>query len=500
MESVRHVVLVGNTPLGALLAKRFDMTHFEREAVCVKLSTKPGHLGTFMHHNIEWKDRSPLVYEHLETLTSGSLVIDNILEDVADVDRLAAILGNSLVIVVAVHPNALCKLLRLGGFYHELAPTDNTEANFKSLVNMLGNDNNFGTFRNYGSNPDALWAGAWTNHPLEGIAQPVKPSRAASVVQLVLELAISRREWKQFCGTHPVSLDRENNDNLIKHPYAISPKVDGTRYFLLVTEGALFFINRACDVWAGPKNPALVHFNDSLLDCEITAEPGTTRNYPTLMIIDTIAMNGNCKRNLHLRRRIDACRALVKFLQSGKANFTVVFQRYLDLHRTDASVLLSNWNPSDPTNTIDGFVFTPLRMPYIMGRCYHLLKWKPNDKNTVDLSFEEPNKVYCLDEHEERLLVGEVSGVPRGTSTGAILECRGAGERRWVFDRERTDKTTPNVQWVLDRITKTISDNITVADILQWLSASRAYRQNRSVGQTKRRRSVPTNRYDALRS
>ncbi len=62
-------------------------------------------------------------------------------------------------------------------------------------------------------------------------------------------------------------------ENLIKHPYAISPKVDGTRYFLLVTEGTLFFINRACDVWAGPKNQALAHFNGSLLDCEITTEP-----------------------------------------------------------------------------------------------------------------------------------------------------------------------------------------------------------------------------------
>ena len=503
MNSARYVVLVGDTPLGALLAERFELLHFEREAECVRLEKTAGVLGTFMRHNLEWKDRSPLVYECLDNLevTQGG-VFDNILEDVSDVDRLAAVLGpHATVIVVAFEEKPpIADSLRPGGFYHEMTQSDDTEADFCALVALLGNDRKFGTFAE--PPEDTLWAGAWKDHPLAVIAQPVRPCRAACLIQLVLELALSRREWKQFCGTHPVSLDRENYESLIQHPYAVSPKVDGTRYFLLVAENTLFFINRACDVWTGPKNPALRNFNNSLLDCEITTE--SAQNHPTLMVIDTIAMHGDCKRKLHLRRRIDACRSLVRFLQSGPAHnyFTVVFQRYLDLHRTDASALVSSWNPNDPRNTIDGFVFTPLRMPYIMGRCYHLLKWKSNEQNTVDLLFEAPDQVYCLDEQEERLLVGRVSGVPPRVATGAILECQGTGDQQWAFERLRTDKTTPNVQWVLDRIGKTISDNITTVDILQWFAASRAYRERRQPRALleKRRRRPPANRYNVLRS
>ena len=505
MNDARYVVLVGATPLGALLAKRFELLHFEREAECAKHEKKGGFLGTFMRHNLEWKDRSPLIYECLDNLkpTQGG-VFDNILEDSSDVDRLAAVLGpDAMVIVVAFEKKeAVSDTLRSGGFYHEMTPSGDTEADFRALVTLLGDDQNFGTFARYETSGDTLWAGAWQNHPLDAITEPVRPCRAACLIQLVLELALSRREWKQFCGTHPVSLDRENYESLIQHPYAVSPKVDGTRYFLLVAENTLFFINRACDVWAGPTNPSLRNFNNTLLDCEITTE--SARNHPTLMVIDVVAVNGDCKRKLHLRRRIDACRSLVRFLQSGGARdyFTVVFQRYLDLHRLDASALVSSWNPSDRGNTIDGFVFTPLRMPYIMGRCYHLLKWKSNEQNTVDLLFEEPDRVYCLHENEERLLVGQVSGVPTGVTSGAILECCGTGEQQWVFKRLRTDKTTPNVQWVLDRIGKTISDNITTDDILGWFAASRAYRERRQTRAPpeKRRRHAPANRYNVLRS
>lgn len=502
MESARYVVLVGTTHLGALLAKRFELLHFEREAECARLEKNTGALGTFMRHNLEWKDRSPLVYEQLDNLeASQGGVFDNILDDASDVGRLAAVLGHAVVIVVAFEKKApIVDCLQSGGFYHEMALSDDTEADFRALVALLGDDQNFGTFATGAE--DALWAGAWTDHPLAAIAQPVRPCHAACLIQMVLELALSRREWKQFCGTHPVSLDRENYESLIQHPYAVSPKVDGTRYFLLVAENTLFFVNRACDVWAGPKNPALRNFNGTLLDCEITTE--SAQKHPTLMIIDTIAVNGDCKRKLHLRRRIDASRSLVRFLQSGVARdyFTVVFQRYLDLHRLDASALVSSWNPRDPCNSIDGFVFTPLRMPYIMGRCYHLLKWKSNEQNTVDLLFNGPDQVYCLDEHKERMAVGVVSGVPEETPNGAILECHGTGDQQWAFERLRTDKTTPNVQWVLERIVKTISDNITTDDILQWFAASRVFRDRRHTRAPveKRPRRAPGNRYGVLRS
>ena len=530
MDTARHVVLIGPTgssaqKIGALLAERFELDHFEREVQVAALEKASGLLGTFMEHNIEWTERAPLLYERLETMVKRStkaIVVEGLPWNASETDMLAAAFSTdspTLVIVevsgVDCHAedpdyyeniDAIRAALSPGGFYHQVPLTGDLEVDFQTILEILGNDDKFGTFRQYDVEEDVLYAGAWSNHPLETIVQPVKPATAAKIVQLVLKLAESRREWKQFCGTHPVSLDRVNYDSLIRHPYAISAKVDGTRYFVLVKDSTLYFINRACGVWAGPKNASLQRFEGSLLDCEITAGEG----YPTLMVIDTLAMFGECKRGQHLRRRIDACRPLVRFLQSAtaKAHFSVVFQRYIDLHRPDATKLVNDANPSDPKNTIDGFVFTPLKMPYIMGRCYHLLKWKPNEKNTVDLLFEKPDQVYCTDEHHQRHLVGTVSGVPKEVHPNAILECHLGTEYTdehptWLFGRVRTDKDTPNVQWVLDRIIKTMQDNITKQDVAGWIADSRAFRESHHTRGAAPRRRQPDrhrnqNRFAAL--
>lgn len=491
IATARHVVFVGPTTLGILLAKRFEMNRFERQEQEQRLEKEPGFLGTFLRHNHEWKDRAPLVFERLQGV-SGSLVIEGMLEQPKDVDMLAVALGDAMVTVVAMEETPLEEHLDGGGFFHRVECSGDQEADFQALLQILGNDANFGSFQDYDPPGDD---GIWTNHPLEAITQPVPPIAAAIVVQRVLALADSRREYKQFCGTHPVSLDRDNYETLIEHPYAISPKVDGTRYFLLVVDSQLFFINRACDVWAGPKNPQLTSFNGSLLDCEITTE--SQRNHPTLMIIDVLAVHGRCQRKLHLRRRLDQSRSLIRFLQGQRAKtlFTVVYQRYIDLYRPEASALVRDCHPLNVDNTIDGFIFTPLRMPYIMGRCYHLMKWKPDEKNTVDLRFKAPDEVFCTNEEEEMIPVGTVSGVPDRVSTGCILECRkGDTSEEWVFDRLRPDKNTPNVQWVLDRIVKTMEDNITQNDILGWIDASTVYRNRDRGGPPQKRRQEPVRR------
>ncbi len=117
--------------------------------------------------------------------------------------------------------DAIRAALSPGGFYHQVMLIGDLESEFQAILKILGNNDCFGTCQQYDVKEDVLYAGACSDHPLETIAEPVKPSKAAEIVQLVLKLAESRREWKQFCGTHPVSLDRENYDGLIRHPYAV---------------------------------------------------------------------------------------------------------------------------------------------------------------------------------------------------------------------------------------------------------------------------------------
>lgn len=466
----RHVVFLESTPLAQLLCDRFEMRMASRKGIESMLEGTGGLVGTFMQHNPEWKTRGPLVFEKLsEWVTEGvSLVVEGMLENPEDVDLLASAMGTEAqVAVVCFSPNDLVDTLTPGGFVHCVTPTDDIENDFKTLVNLLGDDSRFGTFARFNVPESVLWSGTRANHPLEAFAEPVRPLAAAEVIQRVLELAESKRMYKQFCGTHPVSLDRDNYESLIKHPYALSLKRDGVRYFLLVKDNRLFFINRACDVWGGPRNHRLDRFDGSLLDCEFAAS--------TLVIIDVLAVGGKCIRNFFLRRRLDEGKELVDFLRvSGRhIGFSTTYQQYVDLYRPEASSLVR----STRFTTIDGFVFTPLRMPYIMGRCYHLLKWKPNNKNTVDLLFERPNRVSCVDEEGLKIECGEVTGVPGKTESGEIIECRiGNSDQEWNYERTRPDKDAPNVEWVLERIVDAVRQNITQTDILKWMDESSHYR------------------------
>ena len=48
-----------------------------------------------------------------------------------------------------------------------------------------------------------------------------------------------------FPGAQPVSMDRENMQNLAKMPYKVSWKADGTRYMMLIDgKNAIYFIDR----------------------------------------------------------------------------------------------------------------------------------------------------------------------------------------------------------------------------------------------------------------
>lgn len=480
-----HVVLLADAPQ---VPDSCADCIFDRATEEARLERQEGLIGTFMRHNRDWCTRAPLVFQALETRLrahSGAHLIRGMLSSRDDVDMLAVALGPESPVLVLGRgdaPDPAEEALAPGGFVSRVR--DTTDA-----LTAMHEPARYGTFAKYEVPAHVLWSGPWVDHPLDAICDPVRPRAAAAVVQLVLTLAQSRREYRQFCGAHPISLDRENCATLVKHPYAVSPKVDGTRYFLLVTNGQLFFVNRACEVWGGPSNGRLPAFEDSLLDCEVT---GTT--YPTIMVIDVLAMRGRCLRKLYLRRRLDASRALVRCLQGASQHFAVVYQRYLDVRRPEARQLVGSVEPSRHDNTIDGFVFTPLCRPYLLGRCYDLLKWKPHEKNTTDLCFEPPDRVSCTDDAGEPVPVGRVEGVPHGVPVGAIVECRMEGRRgRWVFERLRPDKTAPNVQWVLERIEKTVRDNITRDDILRWM-----WQASGSQPPQEKTLAVSTNRFAAL--
>jgi hypothetical protein len=109
----------------------------------------------------------------------------------------------------------------------------------------------------------------------------------------------------------------------------------------------------------------------------------------------------------------------------------------------------------------DGYIFVKNDEPYRHGRCDTLLKWKPADKNSVDFKFKVTSQLDGTT--VAQLLVSQAGGLvlflesgcseirvsdPKSAERlrgldGHIVECRWDG-KRWVFMKERRDKTHPN--------------------------------------------------------
>lgn len=321
--------------------------------------------------------------------------------------------------------------------------------------------------------------------------------QSAEIVQMQLRLSGCSKRRRQFCGSHPVSLDRPNMPRLLRYPYLCALKIDGCRYFCLIRNSRLWFMNRKLSVWAGPHDERLAEFNDTLLDGELTLDN-------LFIVIDVLNVaNTNVMRRPIMERFTFAAR-LGQMLRHTP--FHLRAQEYV--HRTHLKLLLERASQM-PFKT-DGVIFQPEKLPVRLGIDYNLFKYKDAKDNTVDLLLGEDGALYCrktsdTTEDDDTLTLDVNSGViltkvsvgqlhpdHRGGSVwlkpGTVAEfspllvdwtCPTAspGEAMptevtlyWVPKRPRWDKHFPNMDWVVANILKSIEDNITMVELVEFTS------------------------------
>uniref|UniRef100_A0A1A9WAG5 mRNA-capping enzyme n=1 Tax=Glossina brevipalpis TaxID=37001 RepID=A0A1A9WAG5_9MUSC len=273
-----------------------------------------------------------------------------------------------------------------------------------------------------------------------------------------------------FPGAQPVSMNRENIAKLHEKPYRVSWKADGTRYMMLINKrDEIYFIDRnnSCfqvDNLTFVKSTNLnEHLEDTLVDGEMVLDKYENTIIPRYLIYDVVKLGKrDVGKECFYENRLDCIqkeiieprhRAMVeKIIDRNEEPFGIRKKDFWDI--TTSASLLGEKFAKCLSHEPDGLIFQPSKEPYTPGMCEDVFKWKPLEMNSIDFRLKIIEKCLpgMLPEKHALLYVGgrdEAVAALENTKVSKslnnkIIECSLNPEGKWVFMRERTDKTLPN--------------------------------------------------------
>lgn len=294
----------------------------------------------------------------------------------------------------------------------------------------------------------------------------------------------------RFPGSQPVSFRKEHIELLKKEDYFVCEKSDGVRYLLYYTvpygECVAFLMDRNMKVRSLPslylptKDGTSVH-QDTIVDGELLIEenPKTGQKITKFLAFDCLLVDGKSLLPAPLPQRLKHLQndiiAPLRHLLSSTTSTTIQQQPFqLSMKQMWKSysigVLLDEVIPNQHHQN-DGLIFTPVHLPYIVGTCQSLLKWKPSELNSVDFLLDKQGSsnellvstnpsthvpfTFYSEEHSE-----DLKDIP----TNSIIECK-FYMNEWKFLRVRKDKLAANNKEVVLKIIESIKDNLSSSDL-----------------------------------
>ncbi|XP_034937783.1 mRNA-capping enzyme-like [Chelonus insularis] len=295
-------------------------------------------------------------------------------------------------------------------------------------------------------------------------------------------------QWNRsgFPGSQPVSMDRENIVLLNIKPYRVSWKADGTRYMMFIrTDKEVFFIDRDNSVFqvSGLEFPHPRDLprtlKDTLLDGEMVIDIVNGTGYPRYLAYDVIMYDGKdvSKKSFFPDRYTIIEREVMggrhRALKESRIHreqepFSIRLKHFWDI--TQVKSLLSEKFAKQLGHEPDGLIFQPSKEPYMPGTAAEVLKWKPLSLNSVDfkLKIVVESGMGILPKKIGHLYVGGLTEpfdcikITKEIKdlNNAIIECK-FENGRWVFMRQRTDKSFPNSFTTAQSVCQSIREPIT---------------------------------------
>ncbi|XP_050362183.1 mRNA-capping enzyme [Nymphalis io] len=317
------------------------------------------------------------------------------------------------------------------------------------------------------------------------------------VVQLVQSKVKTFCKWNNydFPGLQPVSMDVENIKLLSQIPYRVSWKADGVRYMMLIDgDDKVYLLDRDNCVFKA-NNLHFFHrktnepLKDTLLDGEMVVdnEKGVTKvRYLCYDIIRFDNINVGKANFYPTREQCIDCEIVKprdRAIESGRIDkdnepFRVGLKHFWDV--TMAKDLLGEKFAKTLKHEPDGLIFQPSEKPYAFGACQNVLKWKPSEMNSIDFKLRvvKEDRVGMISKWKGELLVGhdviyaeiKVSSAIKKLN-GKIIECK-YENNKWVFMRERTDKSFPNSFETAEAVLKSIKYPVTKEKLLKFIDSN----------------------------
>ena len=283
-----------------------------------------------------------------------------------------------------------------------------------------------------------------------------------------------------FPGPQPISIERKHFPILKSAEYVVCEKTDGERHMMvaLTFEGKprCVFVNRAFDMIEVKINLNKNAYQGTILDGELYEN--------TLMVYDSILVNGELVAHQNLDERLAAAEEMMKFIIYMKSDKYRLKMKTFHM-MNDFEYFMDNYLPT-VTQNMDGLVFTPVYDPIRLGTHETMFKWKPLEKNTVDfLMKREPSRetpgckpgpmAWRLYVQEKGNMYFE-SEIPQNRipdevwfEDGAIVECRYVtweSPMWWQPLKRRRDKKHPNNRRTFYRTIVNIKEDIKMKEFL----------------------------------
>ena len=186
------------------------------------------------------------------------------------------------------------------------------------------------------------------------------------------------------------------------------------------------------------------------------------------IVYDVLFIEGNDNRHLDLNIRLKNAFDIIKHIEYCEDQPCVIyikqfvnfkdFKHYID----NVSTRLSH--------DYDGYVFTPIHEPYVIGTHYTMFKWKPTNKHTVDFYIQDFTGSLYVSKHHNLLKVRKhygkhLSKIEHHINNGyRIFECEYIGNSCWKPLFPRKDKDHPNNLYTFNKTLLNIQEDILLTD------------------------------------